>query len=66
MSEKQRQDQKPKNKHSNDDAPDEGGLSEQAQETVGQLASVDTMIDDILSSATTGNYLESIRQRGGQ
>lgn len=49
-----------------DGDPEAGGMSAQASAAVGQLAAVDAMIDCILSSATTGNYLESIRQRGGQ
>ena len=49
-----------------DGDPEAGGMSAQASAAVGQLAAVDAMIDSILSSATTGNYLESIRQRGGQ
>ncbi|MCH7227963.1 hypothetical protein [Haloferula sp. A504] len=40
--------------------------SQNAQQALAKVASVDGIIDDILSSATTGNYLESIRQRGGQ
>ena len=66
MNEKQRQHQEPKHHQHNDGDPDAGGLSEQASAALGQVAAVDAMIDDILSSATTGNYLESIRQRGGQ
>ena len=66
MNEKQRQHQEPKHHHHDDGDPDAGGLSEQANAALGQVAAVDAMIDDILSSATTGNYLESIRQRGGQ
>lgn len=66
MNEKQRQQQEPKHHQINDGEPEASGMSEQASAALGQLAAVDAMIDNILSSATTGNYLESIRQRGGQ
>ena len=66
MNEKQRQHQETKLHQGNDGDADAGDISKQAGEALGQLAAVDAMIDNILSSATTGNYLESIRQRGGQ
>jgi hypothetical protein len=66
MNEKQRQYQETKGNHCDGGDDDPGGLSDQAHAAVSQVAAVDAMIDNILSSATTGNYLESIRQRGGQ
>lgn len=66
MNEKQREQQESMNRLIDDGDPEAGGMSAQASAAVGQLAAVDAMIDSILSSATTGNYLESIRQRGGQ
>ncbi len=65
MKEKQRQDQETKVLHS-DSGDDPGGLSEEARTIRGRMTEVDTMIDSILSSATSGSYLETIRQRGGQ
>lgn len=62
----QRQYQEPKPRRAGDCEPEACDLSEQAVGALGQVAAVDAMIDNILSSATTGNYLESIRQRGGQ
>jgi len=46
--------------------PETTGLSTEARDALAQLAAVDGMIDEILSAAVSGNYLESTRQRGGQ
>jgi hypothetical protein len=46
--------------------PESTGQSIEAREALAHLAIVDGMIDDILSAALTGNYLDSTRQRGGQ
>lgn len=65
MNEKQRQQQHDARPKSDGDG-DPGEISAEGQAALAKVSDVDSLIDDILSSATTGNYLNSIRQRGGQ